>query len=585
MFELLRSDPGTQEWTVLHSLGLARRGKKPYGEIDFVVLIPEAGILCLEIKGGRVSCRDGVWRTRDRHGHEHELNRSPFLQAREGMFSLRAAIGTHFGPSDPATNVLIGCVVVFPEVAAPPISPEFEAWQSVDIVKLRTPISTVLDDVMTQHRSLIGTGGATPSAAILGRIRGFLRPDFEAVVARGTTIARSEERLLRLTEEQFDVIDSIERNDRCLVEGAAGTGKTLLALECAKRATADGKRVVLLCFNRLLGDWFAEHVASGRNGARLIAGSFHRLLREIILRSSYADDFRRQEAEANAGVIFDELYPFFGELALMEVGDQADILIVDEAQDLLTEPGMSVFNVWLRGGLAGGRWAIFGDFTRQAIYGSRLPIDPLGPPSVLPLHSDPTHSVADIHARLRDHARTFATFVLHLNCRNTRPVGEETALLSGFESLPYRLESHDSLPVDYRWWATIDDEEVALRQVVIALASEGVADDDVTILSPRTLNESVASRLVRDGIVDEIRRGGPDQHGRITFSTVHAFKGMESSVVILCDIDRMNGAESQALLYVGMSRARSHLVILLRESLRSTVGVAVKRRLTREWST
>jgi hypothetical protein len=505
------------------------------------------------------------------------------------MFSLRAALGTHFGPSDPATNVLIGCVVVFPDVVAPPISPEFEAWQSVDIVKLRTPISTVLEDAMRQQRSLIGTIGATPSAAILGRIRGFLRPDFEAIVARGTTIARSEERLLRLTEEQFDVIDSIERNDRCLVEGAAGTGKTSLALEYAQRANADGKKVVLLCFNRLLGDWFAEQVATQRSETTLLAGSFHRLLREIILRSSYSDDFRRQEADANASVVFDELYPFFGELALMEVGDQADVLIVDEAQDLLTEPGMAVFNVWLRGGLAGGRWAIFGDFTRQAIYGSRLPLDLLGPPGVLPLHSDPSHSVADIHARLharlRQHTRAFATFVLHLNCRNTRPVGEETALLSGFESLPYRLESHDSLPVDYRWWTTTDEQEVALRQVLSALASEGVVDSDITVLSPRTLNESVAARLVPDGTVGEIRRGTSDQHGRIAFSTVHAFKGMESSVVILCDVERMNGADAQALLYVGMSRARSHLVILLRESLRSAVGLAVKRRLTREWST
>ena len=38
LFELLKHDPETAEWTVLHSLGLARRGRKPFGEIDFVVL-------------------------------------------------------------------------------------------------------------------------------------------------------------------------------------------------------------------------------------------------------------------------------------------------------------------------------------------------------------------------------------------------------------------------------------------------------------------------------------------------------------------------------------------------------------------
>ena len=51
-FELIKHDPDTADWTALHSLGLARRGRKPFGEIDFVVIIPAAGVFCLEVKGG-----------------------------------------------------------------------------------------------------------------------------------------------------------------------------------------------------------------------------------------------------------------------------------------------------------------------------------------------------------------------------------------------------------------------------------------------------------------------------------------------------------------------------------------------------
>ena len=80
LFERFRDEPGTEQWTVLHSLGLARRGRKPYGEIDFVVLIPSAGVFCLEVKGGGVTRHDGVWTTTGRHGTS-ELKRSPFLQA------------------------------------------------------------------------------------------------------------------------------------------------------------------------------------------------------------------------------------------------------------------------------------------------------------------------------------------------------------------------------------------------------------------------------------------------------------------------------------------------------------------------
>ena len=80
VFERLRDDPAAGSWTVLHSLGLARRRSGPYGEIDFVVIVPDEGVVCLEVKGGRVSCENGVWRTRNRRGEVAAL-KSPFMQA------------------------------------------------------------------------------------------------------------------------------------------------------------------------------------------------------------------------------------------------------------------------------------------------------------------------------------------------------------------------------------------------------------------------------------------------------------------------------------------------------------------------
>jgi hypothetical protein len=89
IYDLLRCDPDTKDWIVLHSLGLAKRGSKPYGEIDFVVLIPGAGIVCLEVKGGRVRCESGIWYTRNRDDEEAALAKSPIMQARDGMFAVR----------------------------------------------------------------------------------------------------------------------------------------------------------------------------------------------------------------------------------------------------------------------------------------------------------------------------------------------------------------------------------------------------------------------------------------------------------------------------------------------------------------
>lgn len=65
VFRRLRDDPGTEGWIVLHSLSIAEHVERVSGEIDFVVIIPRKGVLCLEIKGCSASQlrRDdrGLW--------------------------------------------------------------------------------------------------------------------------------------------------------------------------------------------------------------------------------------------------------------------------------------------------------------------------------------------------------------------------------------------------------------------------------------------------------------------------------------------------------------------------------------------
>lgn len=124
VFNLLKADARTDDWLVLHSLGLSRRASGPYGEIDFVIIIPGQGLVCLEIKGGRVACEDGLWKTVNRFGSISVLKKSPMMQAREAMFALREKIRNHFGEGAGESHCPVGCGVVFPDVNSPPASPE-----------------------------------------------------------------------------------------------------------------------------------------------------------------------------------------------------------------------------------------------------------------------------------------------------------------------------------------------------------------------------------------------------------------------------------------------------------------------------
>ncbi|MDE0074842.1 MAG: ATP-binding domain-containing protein [Gammaproteobacteria bacterium] len=546
---------------MLHSLGLARRGEKPFGEIDFVALIPGSGVVCLEVKGGGVRCQDGMWYTRDRYGREHRLSRSPIAQVRDAVFGLRSAVRQQFGNWSELASLLYSSAVVLPDVSRFPDSPDHDSEEVIDVDALREPISrSIMTAVANDARRLKKTKQmrlATPKNLRL--LRNYLRPNFDVALARSTVIRRSEERIVQLTEEQYDALDLLERNPRCVVEGAAGTGKTLLALELARRVVSDVNKILLVCYNRLLGEWLSQRVGEICPERTVAAGSYHRHMKDLILSSAVAEEFREAERSAgqNSEDLFDLVYPLYGQLALSESLGLWDLCIMDEAQDLVTEPVLDVIDEGLTGGLREGRWVMLGDFNRQAIY-SRS-------------HDDWGETLSKYVAPGR-----YTIAPLTRNCRNTYRIGEETALLSGFDTLPYRLDDSDCLPVDYRYWRNRKHQVSRLREVLEALARDGVPLVDIVVLSPRKFENSVASELgQRITPVDHLGK----KRDRIAFSTIHAFKGLESPVTVVCDVEEIEGDRNRSLLYVGMSRARSYLIVLLHERLKGTAAEAMDRRL------
>jgi hypothetical protein len=540
IFDLLKHDPGTSDWTVIHSLGLKRHVRKHEGEIDFVVLAPGLGVFCLEVKSGRVSVRDGVWEFTNRYNEVITKVRGPFEQAREAMYSLRQQVVEKFGESHRLSRILFGYGVVFPHTTFQTDSVEHERWRIYDKDSRKRPISEYIRSLAANTvekmkiYSWFREEDAKPSKRDVETLVSFMRGNFERFASRQAINEDIEYFLNKFTEEQCACLDHLEYNPRCVFVGAAGTGKTVLAVEAAKRALSQGLRTIVLSFNTLLGSQIRCQLQDVK-GPLLYAGSFHQFLTKI-------SNLPSGEV-ANS----DEFFTYTLPLAALEAVDAgqvelADILIVDEGQDLITPEYLDVMDSLLVGGLSGGRWYLFCDFERQAIY-SNLSQDEM---------------ISLLHGRA-----TFAVFKLTTNCRNSKAIVQETSLICRTE-LPRTLDNVQGVPVQYFFYRNDEEQIRQITTIIRELKQGGVHSSGIVVLSPNRLENS-CMRMMRDYKVVELDAetlNSTSSNNEIRFSTIHAFKGLECSNVILCDIRRFDTQKYRQLLYVGMSRARVGLYVL-----------------------
>jgi hypothetical protein len=544
VFEALKTASESTEWTVLHSLGFSSAWTGEFGEIDFVVIIPRVGIICVEVKGGTVAHDNGIWTTRRHDAPVAEiLKRSPFRQAQEGMWKLKHAIEAKFGHGSLEAKCPLGWLVILPDVACPPVTPEFTREEVIDQSDLTHDISARFRAApsivqLANRRDLVG-----PAQGTCRRILDFLRPNFERVELVSTHVWDAERRIQALTEEQYGVLDAIDENPTCLIKGPAGTGKTNLALECARRLSLAGKRVLLACYNRNLGGWLRGCV--GKFGTQIAAGHIHGLLRDRISRSSLACDLPAH-GEAEADELYGRLYFELGALAIYEIGERFDAILVDETQDMDIARLADVIRVWTDG-IENPRIILFGDFIRQALYGRPN----AGSQAVLATFPG------------------IPVFNLGINCRNTRRIAVQTDLMCGYTGSKVSDKQPEGDPVEV-FFANGASSTKRIEQIVAMLRKSGHRPGDAVILGPRRREKSVLAGVSTVGgwRLRDLGVAGSDD---LAYATIHSFKGLERPVVIVIEAGTSDPIETDSLLYVAMSRARVRLFVICREESRSVI--------------
>ena len=492
--------------------------KPQAAEADFLIAHPDRGVLILEVKGGTITHdpKTGRWTTTGKGG-QTTLKRSPFDQVQRTRYLLRdmfkAAGHSGYGR-------FLGEALAFPDTYV----------QDGDIPTALLP-TRVMD-----HHDMSSIADAIDRAfetwKLNGHAKGFGQDGIDSLVATvaaptrierplGAEIEDVEERFVQLTENQYRVLDQLDGNQRVCVIGGAGTGKTLLAVEESRRLAAQGHRVLLTCFNAPLA-W--SLMREFKETETVTVANFHRLCQDLAREAQL--DARKPKDDVQQ--FYDEALPKLLVEAAAKLGTEFDAVLVDEAQDFF--PG------WLE--------------SLELLLGDR-------DTSVFFLFCDENQT---IHVPSRFQLpEGFPTFRLLDNCRNTKQIHQ---LLAKYLGDPSKSAGPDGPAVSFGSYSDSDDLNQLVAATIAGLIDDGVNPSDITVLT----GHSLQSTALKDGIRYGSHRltAKPASDSDVRLASIHRFKGLESPVVVLCEFEEVREEAARALWYTGLSRARSHLTVLLK---------------------
>lgn len=517
MFEALKSLPDS--CMIFHSFRLTdvKAGILNESETDFIIFDRERGVLCLEAKAGAVSFRDGRWM----YGNGTPMRSGgPFRQAAANKWKLMELIGnSRLGFLTERIKFLHG--VWFPslsseridEIVMPPEADRrivlgsealFDAWTCIEhLFSLNVPAGIVTDISDGEFRAVV---------------REILCPKFNIFPPPKFVVDLKHAVFHRMLDEQSGILNFLTEQKSAVINGAAGTGKTMIAVEKAVRHAADGERVLFLCYNSELKKFLVLHYENPLIDFMTLDGYVCRLCGVSV------SDYGRAEKKLKDFAAFDS-FPY-------------DHVIVDEGQDF-------------------GRDAVENAKLLHLLHDAVL-ADPNSKSSCYVFYDRFQVVQSDRIPGFIRNAECRLT--LHKNCRNTENVCRTAmSLLPECGKAEVLRGIAGKIPCihfcgEKTYFNALDD-------VIGGLHRDGI--DDIVILTLSTETDSIVSGSIRNGVYGECR-----------FMSCRKFKGLEADAVILVDFTELTVINDAMLFYVGASRARIRLEIMTtmdNESCRNTM--------------
>lgn len=486
-------------WLILPTVEL-REPNRDY-ELDIVLVHQTFGILDIEVKGHHVEVRQGKWLSRGR-----DIVPPPLAQAKNNAYALRERLRREVPGLE---NVMVDYGVAVPNTpgTSGDLPPGADWVQVLTAAHLEDPTDAV--ETLAMARWTLTNLTADHVEAIVA----LLRPDADFAWDPTARMRSSRARLDELCSTQIQALERLDVNRKVVALGAAGTGKTRLAMAWARRGFGRQERVLLTCYNEPLAERMAEHLVDDED---LVIGPFLRVALDLEGMPPLAvpDDADHQWWTITA---VGHLHAHWH-----QVTDRFDTIVVDEAQD----------------------------FSPAWIAQLEALLDPDGPRRLL-IAADPAQElyVRGFQVPSPDDGWTHCELVS--NCRNALEIGR--LLRRHLGGAPAPALGPGATDVRFVAVADTDGAATAARSELDRLVLDEERD-------PTQVAVLTFSSALRDRLLDELELVRWEQRGDgVVCENVHRVKGLEAdTVVLVADTDEV----PRDLLYVGISRAVSELVLI-----------------------
>ncbi len=515
----------SDEWNVYCNVRLQKfsNNKIQHIESDFICSHREYGMILLEVKGGiniRFVPEEAQWYSTNLNMDVHPI-KNGYSQARSNYFSvlniLFEKVNKKYSVSNFENSVNIAYGVVFSDVGILS-SGNLPIEADKELTLFDYHLNESLEKQLKKTLQHFNSEQGKLNYVLHDELHALLAPTCELKKSLKSWINDEQSQIFELTDQQYQLLNFLQMIPKASIYGCAGSGKTLLAIEKAKLEALKGHQVMLVCFNIQLGILFRESLSNIEN---IKSDCFHNIVSEELS--------------------IDSLEYLYNDEYLLETSldylPKYDCIVVDEAQDF-NSYRIEVLHEMLK---ENGSIYYFWD-DKQAINFNEFSI-----PNNLPL------------------------FTLTTNFRNTEKIFNTIKKhITGDLAIQHQGPLGRNIEVTETYQPNNTSEMHKILKSVISklINSEGLSPSDISVLTLKGQSKTSLYDLNFKFEISKFENTYLDNKLRI--ETIRRFKGLESKVVILTEMDDyVNDSSEQFhdLCYVAISRAIHHCIIIPAEGL------------------